>query len=255
MSVSSDKNLIVEFVNFLREHGHPDLNIDRFPDHEQRKMPDIDALAGAFAIEHTSIDTVPQQRQRSAWFMQAAGDLEAEFNRSERRPGFFFSITLPYEAIDTGQDWNGIKETFRSWISSNLFSLPEGVQMMQELSGVPFEFRVKKSRVGPKGVFFSRFSPTDTSLPGRIRDLLDRKAKRLMPYKTRGKITVLLVESDDIAFMNDPLLVEAIRSAYNDALPQGVDQLWFADTAFRPDLQFRDLTKAVVDGMTGRGDR
>jgi len=237
----------VEFVKFLRDHGHQGLGIDRFPDDEQSKEADIDALAGELAIEHTSVDTVPQQRQRSAWFMQAAGDLEAEFNRLEDRPQFFFSITLPYEAIDTGQDWNQIKEGLRSWIEDNVHSLPDGVHTMRGVTGVPFEFRVKRSSVGPKGVYFSRVPPTDSSLPSRLRDLLDRKAKKLIPYKVRGKTTILLVESDDIALMNEPLLVEAIWSAYHGVLPEGVDQIWFADTAVRPDLSFRNLTRAVVN--------
>lgn len=42
---------------------------------KSRKTSDIDAIAGYFAIEHTSIDTLPNQRRDSDWFRKWGSSL------------------------------------------------------------------------------------------------------------------------------------------------------------------------------------
>ena len=54
--------VIDKFVAHLRKNGHPDLHVDRGSDGENRDSPDIDATAGPFVIEFTSIDVPPDQR-------------------------------------------------------------------------------------------------------------------------------------------------------------------------------------------------
>lgn len=63
----NDCDVINAFVTYLWENGHSCLQVDRWPDKENRNLADIDAIAGAFAIEHTSIDTLPNQRRDSDW--------------------------------------------------------------------------------------------------------------------------------------------------------------------------------------------
>ena len=74
-----DRDVIDAFVSYLCSCGHPGLKVDRRPDEDNRNSADIDAIAGSLAIEHTSIDTLPNQRRDSGWFMQAVGGLEQEF--------------------------------------------------------------------------------------------------------------------------------------------------------------------------------
>ena len=68
----------------------------------------------------------------------------------------------------------------------------------------------------------------------------------LAPFKASGSTTVLLAESDDIALMSQFALVAAIRTAFGGALPTGVDEIWYADTAIPNDLEFHELTAAVT---------
>ena len=75
-----------------------------------------------------------------------------------------------------------------------------------------------------------------------LKKLLDRKVQKLAPYQAGGKTTILLVESEDIALMNDAVMLEAIRTAYPTHLPQGVGQLWYADTSLPSDIEFFDFT-------------
>ena len=56
----------------------------------------------------------------------------------------------------------------------------------------------------------------------------------------------MLVENDDIALMNEAKMLDALREAYPDGLPQGVDEIWFADTSISDKPQFRDFTTNMV---------
>ena len=60
-----DSEVVDAFVSHLRELGYPSLTVEWRPDEENRDSSDIDAIAGSFAIEHTSIDTLPDQRRDS----------------------------------------------------------------------------------------------------------------------------------------------------------------------------------------------
>lgn len=73
----NDHEVVEAFVAHLAANGYTGLTVDRWPERENRNSPDIDTIAGPFAIEHTSIDTLPNQRGKSHWFMKAAGGLES----------------------------------------------------------------------------------------------------------------------------------------------------------------------------------
>lgn len=90
----NDQDVIIAFINYIRETSLPGLKIDRWPDKEKenRNSEDIDAIAGDFAIEHTSIDTLPNQRQKSDWFMRAVGNLEQELSN---KLSFRLRSTIP----------------------------------------------------------------------------------------------------------------------------------------------------------------
>jgi hypothetical protein len=65
----SDKEVISLFVKYLANENYPGFEVDIWPDEETRQSAGIDAIAGKFAIEHTSVDTIPNQRRDSAWFI------------------------------------------------------------------------------------------------------------------------------------------------------------------------------------------
>jgi hypothetical protein len=83
---------------------------------------------------------------------------------------------------------------------------------------------------------------TLTPLPARIRQQFARKAEKLAKYHGRDTTTVLLIENDDMALMNHVKMLNAIRKACPSGPPPGVDQIWYADTSFAPDIAFMDFT-------------
>jgi hypothetical protein len=235
----NDRYVINAFVTYLQENGHPGLQVNRWPDNENRDSADIDAIAGAFAIEHSSIDTLPNQRRDSDWFMRAAGGLEQEL---PSRPPFRLRITLEYDAITKGQDWTAIREALRSWITNGAPRLEDGRHVLDGIPGVPLRLHITKVSDRRPGVFLARFEPGDDTLLDRIREQFDRKGKKLAKYHVAGNITVLLVENDDIALMNELKVLNALRKAYPAGPPPGVDQIWYADTSIPSEIEFRDFT-------------
>lgn len=226
----NERDVIEAFV----QHLQPGLCVDAWPEDKNRTSPEIDAIAGSFAIEHTSIDTFPEQRGNSDWFMRAAGSLEQDISN---KISFRLRITLEYEAIVKRQNWNAIRSALDTWITSEAPKLPDG-HHKREIKGIPFRLHLSKTRDRPPGVYFGRFEPQphDDTLASRIKELFERKAEKLAKYP--DKVKVLLVENDDIALMNTPKMRDAIEKAFPADLPQGVDQLWYADTSIPSEVEF-----------------
>lgn len=241
----NDQDVINAFVAYLGKVGFPGLKVDRWPDKENRKSRDIDAIAGPFAIEHTSIDTLPNQRRDSDWFMQAMGGIEKEL--TVLLP-FRLNIIIEYDAVSKGQDWSAIRENLKTWIIVESPRLADGRIVLEDVHGIPFRLHVRKASDRPPGIFFARFKPNDDTLSVRIRKQFDRKAKKLAKYHGAGKTTVLLIENDDIALMNEGIMIDSIKIAYPSGPPNGVDKIWYADTSSSiPNyISFMDFTPDML---------
>ncbi|MFH1825556.1 MAG: hypothetical protein ABH873_10115 [Candidatus Firestonebacteria bacterium] len=235
-----DKEVINKFVEHLQNNGYPNLKVDCWPDEENRNFPDIDAIAGRFAIEHTSIDTIEDQRSDSSLFMEAVGKLEKEISLFEYR----LRITIPYEGIRKGLDFKNIKEGFRTWILNDSKNLSDGRHKISNAVGIPFNFSVGKASDRPAGLKFRRSESEDKSSIYRQKQL-ERKVKKLAPYKKKGKTTILLVESSDMALMNEDKMIKYLQTAFGNNLPTDIDQIWYADTSIPSEIWFHDFTNDI----------
>lgn len=236
------RDIIDAFVTYLSGHGHLNLRVNRRPDEENRDSSDIDAIAGSFAIEHTSIDTLPDQRRDSDWFMQVVGGLEQELSDKLQ---FRLHITIECNAVTKGQNWRAIREMAKSWITNEAPRLADGRHILGDVSGVPFRLHIIKESDRLPRVVFSRFEPYDNTLPDRVRHQFDRKVQKLKKYQCAGKTTVLLIESDDLALMNEWKMIGSIRKAYPTGFPHEVDQIWYADTSIPSEIEFWDFTSKL----------
>ncbi len=244
----NERDVIGEFINHLgHQKGYPNLTVERWPEDENRQSPDIDAIAGPFAIEHTSIDSVADQRRDGDWYLRVVGGLDQVIADCV---DCGFTITLEYDAITKGMDWNCIRADLRRWILDNASRLGDGSHKIDLPTSTPIDLPILMSvwkGQSPRIRGFSRYAPRDNTLPTRIRYLLDRKAMKLMRYQRPANTTILLVENDDIALMNELAMLDAIREAYPDGLPDGVDEIWFADTSIPDEPRFRDFTTEIAN--------
>ncbi len=240
-----DTDVIDEFVAYLEKNGHPGLKVERRPEVENRESADIDAIAGPFAIEHTSIDTLPNQRGNNARFMKVLGDLEQELNPLPFKFNLFISIE--YDAITKGQDWSAIKKALKGWITQDAPRIKDGFHFIDSIPGIPFKLNVYKEPCSPGRLYSKRNIPGDCTLPSRIKELFEKKAEKLSYYQGCGKTTILLIESYDAALMNEPKMVTAIRDAYPNGLPSGADKFWYApNTSIDAPIRFKDITADLL---------
>lgn len=235
----NDRDLMNSFITYLQGHGLPDLKVDGWPEDENRNSPEIDAVAGAFAIECTSIDTLMNQRRDSDWFHQVVGGLGQEL--ASQVP-FRLNITLEYGAVRKGQNWVAIRQGLKNWIANEAPRLSDGRHVIEAAPDVPFRLHVRKAYGRRPKIIFGRFKPEDDTLAKRIRDLFNEKAEKLAKYKAAGKITVLLLDGWDYILMNEWIMLDSIQDAYPDGLPEGLDQIWYADTSEPTEVEFTDLT-------------
>lgn len=123
--------------------------------------------------------------------------------------------------------------------------LCDGSHLIESIPGVPFNFLARKSCTGKSGLFLSRFAPENFDFQCRLRHQLDRKVAKLSPYKNEGRTTILLVESDDIAFMDEGVMCDNLRKSYPEGLPSGIDRVWFVHTSIPEDVLFFEMTDAL----------
>lgn len=162
-----DYEVVEVFVAHLAVNEYPGLKIDNRPEEDANVPQDmrIDAIAGQFAIEHTSIDTLPSQRGKSDWFVRVVGGLENDLPT----PQYRLNITLEYDAINKGQNWAVIRKAIEAWIIKDCPQLPGGHHVLENLTGIPFRLRITKKSDRPPRIIFGRLAPEDKSLPARIR--------------------------------------------------------------------------------------
>ena len=187
MKTEPDKAVVTAFVAHRGSSDMPGLRIDSWPDRDNRSSPDIDALAGPLAIEHTSLDTVELQRLHGDWFSAMVDPIEHGVGRTLR---FRLGVIFPYSGVTQGQDWMGIRAALERFVEIEASGLPEGRSQI-ELAAVPFPFLVIKASNQMPGAWFMRQSPRDESLEQRLQAQVRRKAAKLCPYRAEGRRAVL----------------------------------------------------------------
>jgi hypothetical protein len=129
------------------------------------------------------------------------------------------------------------------------------------VAGFDADFHVWKNRVPSRpGVMFKRWTPShERGLVERLSNDVLRKACKLAAHKREDERSLLLVESDDIALMNEHEFLGALRTAFPAGIT-GVDAIWFCHTlterqsnfmnAATGDLYLFDRMQGAVEGKT-----
>lgn len=247
----SEDKVIEAFVMYLAGKLYPGLQVIEWPDKNNTSTPDIDAIAETagkrIAIEHTSADSLPDQRLHNDRFMEAIGYLEEEL---KGRINCRLRVTVPFGTVPIGIPWNGIRDRLRSWILHDVPQLPYNEFVRNNrIEGVPFPLTVQKSTSVTHGLFLARSVIEDTDFPQRLQSQIDRKALKLAKYRDSCDMLILLIENDDIANMNRGIMIKAVEAAYYQDLPSGLDRIWYADSSVPESTQFWNITPASRANM------
>jgi hypothetical protein len=113
------------------------------------------------------------------------------------------------------------------WITDVAPRLPDGVREF-DLAVIPLRFAAAERSGGRPGVFLRRAAPNDDTLSARVGEQIRRMRKKLMLCKAQGYTTVLLLESNDQALMNQatkcwrPFAKGLAASARRDSISSGM---------------------------------
>lgn len=241
LKVSQDE-LIESFVSHLKSTFFSGLRITDWPDKRNRTTPDVDALAESsnqrVAIEHTSVDSLPDQPQDDARFLEVLGNLEDELRG---QIPLHLVVAIDFGAVPTGVEWRAIRHMLGGWLLTNLATFSHE-HTEYRIPGIPFLVEVWTRTGGPPGLFTARRQPAKDDFSTRLRPLLSEKVSKLESYRKKGYFTILLVESSDIALMSRGKLAAAIDAAYSSETLTCPDSIWYADTDISGDLEFSEVT-------------
>ena len=220
--VFPDREIVERFVEHLQSEGHSDLKIDSWPEDDYPGQSVVEAIAGNLAIEHTSVDTLPHQRRTGEQFMEALAALEHLPLHAR------LTITVPYELVTVGSDWEAYRLALANWIINESPGLPDGRYEI-DMPDTTLRCTGIKEATRPPAVILYRPFQEDSTLAQRVGQQITRKMKKLRRYKGEGYSTVLILETQDQSLMDQHKMLEAVRDATGGAIPDGLDQLWFTE--------------------------
>lgn len=186
----ADRVIVTRFVDYLRKNGRrPELTIDRWPEEECSGQSEIECVAGDLAIEHTSVDTLPNQRRDGEWFQEALGSVE------NIQVAFRLRVLVPYELVKRGTDWPAFRTELFDWITNVAPGLPDGKHEVQ-LASTPLRLATEKDSTGRPGVFLRRPAPDDDTLHVRVGEQIRRKMTKLAKLQGQGVHDCLALRID-----------------------------------------------------------
>lgn len=171
-----------------------------------------------FAIEHTRIESFINQIAEGKRFAQLLGPLEVEL--AGKLPGvFFLSVDVGASRVPTVQH-DAVRHSLIDWILATGVLLEAEEQTGADGNcditatppGVPFEVTLHRDCDYGSGLLIMQNLVGDRRMPRheRVREALARKCPKLSVAKTDGAVSVLILESDDVALANRVAVSQAV---------------------------------------------
>ncbi len=177
----------------------------------------FDTPTARFAIEHTRIESFPKQIGEGKRFAQLLGPLETEL--AGKLPGAFFLIVDVGTAKAPSAQHAELRKALSEWILAKGAALdpeeqtgPHGnCKITESPPGVPFEVTLHRDSNYDSRLFIIQNLTGDLESlrRDRIREALSRKCPKLLEAQKEGRVSVLILESDDIALANQVAIAEA----------------------------------------------
>jgi len=201
----------------------------------------FDTPTAKFAVEHTRIESFSNQIAEGKLFAQLLGPLEAEL--AGKLPGAFFLIVDVAAARAPGTQHAQIRRVLSEWILAKGAALdseeqsgPDGnCDISETPPGVPFEVTLHRDADYDSRLFIMQNLSGDLERlqRDRIRTALARKCPKLLQATKEGRVSVLILESDDVALANRRAITKAIVAELS-ARDDTPDMVIWARTSTRP---------------------
>lgn len=206
---------ICSAVMKLIAHRHDECIVEAEPvDTVVRDRPAVEWVFATpthkFAIEHTRIESFSDQITKGKLFAEFLGPLETEL--AGKLPGIFFLFVNVGAANAPGTDHANIRKHLVTWILATAERLAPEEQtgpggkcdISEKPTGVPFEVILHRDTDYDSRLFIIQNLSGDRKeiLHDRIRTALARKCPKLLQASKGGRVSILVLESNDIALAN-----------------------------------------------------
>lgn len=232
-------------LNFVSLRSGQPLSNLKEPDKEERQKAAVDYsfCCGKqdYVMEHTLVESLPDQIQDDRQFMDLLGPLENELNGKLPLPGHY-KMTVNFGAVKGARNKVQIQGLIKTWVLQNAGRLEIGSPatasrhfVTAKPDGVPFEITLYRwgNLDGLEGRFLiQRFVPEDLEEKRRerIRIALDAKCKKLAASKGENRKSILVLESNDIALANAVDIGKALTLELQRADLQIPDEIYSIGT-------------------------
>jgi len=159
-------------------------------------------------------------------------------------PGHYTLSVAPrsVNGVKYSESFN-IRESLKSWIKSKAPNLLIGSpstapkHFIREIPpGVPFEVKLYRWPRRDGQFFISRSEPDELEKQRRlrIRRALDDKCPKLQKERGNDRISVLILESDDMALANHAVIAQAVILELSDRKVDLPDEVYLIETEIKP---------------------
>lgn len=222
-----EKKVIKEVLKYISKKINQPYRIISYPDEVNRKSPACDMLVSfgnkKYAIEHTSIDSIPNQRRDDNRFIKLLSPLKNELNGELPTPGHY-QLVIDMDVIPALNRSNGSKiyQSIKEWCIKIAPTLSmrgphSGKKHFERdrISGVPFELTLYKSHRRDGEFRIGRFSPEQIEEKRKevLKQALCSRGEKVINYKKEGCHTILILESNDRALANFNDISDALNNA------------------------------------------
>ncbi len=221
-------------MRFYAARTHSDIQMHSRPEAVQRNSPSVEYLYssqfGFIAVEHTRIESFPQQIRDSKTLLKILAPLEEELRGKLPTPGKYTLAIESDVAHRVRGDYSAIRRAIGIWATRNAAKLAIGTprsapkhMLREQPAGVPFTctlYRWQSSKRYEGRIRIARYLPAgiETQRRQRIAMALTNKLPKLAAAKQQNghnTSSVLILESNDIALAN----TTDIGAAFLETIP------------------------------------
>lgn len=229
------KSVLVAVARYIERRKSMLFRQLEYPDEVKRQEKAIDLIAynsQTHLFEHTRIESFPKQIASDNRLTDLLGPLEESLNETLPGPGQCV-LYVDKDSILGKKNYSRTREILEEWVRIIAPRIEIGSKKEEYLSEIDIRVALRRSH-GKDGKFgIGRYLPNDLERERqkRMRDVLEAKFPKLSQEKSKvGGISVIVLESNDIALANNALIAGALKTELDKKQVDIPDEIYLVET-------------------------
>jgi len=216
MEKNHEKQVCDTIIHFITKRKNLTINKICYPDKEKRNSaPSVDRIikccGSEIVLEHTLIESYSEQITDSKRVANLLGPLRIKLTGQLPKPGHY-ELLIDAGAVKGAKDTKNIQTALIKWIKEKAPLLQVGSPnvapahyIREKPAGVPFEATLYRFPRHDGELWIKLLAPNnlESKRKKRIRKAFDDKCPKLFKAREGNRISILLLEYDDIFLGND----------------------------------------------------